>query len=88
MIQRSLTRSWIESARALLFGTLMVLCAVATAFLGYFGVLLLYAAVTFDEEGSLGHVGMFIAAGLFPLLALFFGACTYLARRQFKSLKA
>lgn len=66
------------------FRGLLAVCALATAFFTYFGVQLVYAAITFDGEGSLGHVGMFIAAGLFPLLALFFGGCTYLAWRSLR----
>lgn len=66
----------------LLFGALMLLCGVATAFFVYFGVRLVYAALTFHGDGSLGHVGMFIAAGLYPLLGLFFAGCTYLAWRR------
>jgi hypothetical protein len=73
-----------NQATALFFGSLMLLCALATAFFGYFGVRLVFAALTFDGEGSLGHVGMFIAAGLFPLLALFCGGCTYLAWRRLR----
>lgn len=68
--------------KSLVFGALALACALATAFFTYFGVQLVYAALTFDGEGSLGHVGMFIAAGLFPLLAFFFGGCTYLAWRK------
>lgn len=66
----------------LLFGALMLLCGVATVFFVYFGVQLVYAALTFHGDGSLGHVGMFIAAGLYPLLGLFFAGCTYLAWRR------
>lgn len=70
------------SPKSLIFGSLALACALATAFFTFFGVQLVYAALTFDGEGSLGHVGMFIAAGLFPLLAFFFGSCTYLAWRK------
>lgn len=59
-------------------------CAVGTAFFAYYGVQLVYAVLTFEGEGSLGHVGMNIAAALFPLLAVLFGACTYLAWRAAK----
>ncbi len=48
---------------------LSFVCAGAALFFGYYGARLLYVAVTFDGEGSLGHVGMYIAAGLFPFLA-------------------
>ena len=67
-----------------LFGSLTVLCGLATAFFTWFGVQLVYAALTFKGDGSLGHVGMFIAAGLYPLLAFFFAGCTYLAWRRFR----
>lgn len=66
----------------LFFRLLALLCGAATAFFAFYGVQLVYAAAAFDGEGSLGHVGMFIAAGLFPLLAFFFGGCTYLAWRR------
>jgi len=58
---------------------LSYVCAGAALFFGYYGARVLYVAVTFEGEGSLGHVGMYIAAGLFPFLALFFGALTHLA---------
>lgn len=70
--------------KALAFGALMIACGIATAFFTYFGVRLVHAAVTFEGEGSLGHVGMFIAAGLYPLLAFFFAGCTYLAWRSMR----
>lgn len=66
----------------LIFGLVAVACALATAFFAYFGAQIVYAALTFEGEGSLGHVGLFIGAGLYPLLAFFFGACTYLAWRK------
>lgn len=66
----------------LVFGALTLLCGVATAFFVYFGVRVIYAVMTFEGEGSLGHVGMYIGAGLYPLLGLFFGGCTYLAWRR------
>lgn len=56
----------------------------AAAFFAFYGAQLVYAALTFDGEGSLGHVGMFIAAGLFPLLAFVFGGCTFLAWRKIR----
>ena len=68
--------------RTLFFSMLVLLCGFTTAFFLYFGVRLIYAALTFDGEGSLGHVGMLIAAGLYPLLGLFFAGCTYLAWRR------
>ena len=70
--------------KVLVLGAVMVSCGVATAFFTYFGARLIYATVTFDGEGSLGHVGMFIAAGLYPLLAFFFAGCTYLARKSMR----
>lgn len=72
------------TARTAFFGILVALCGLAAAFFTYFGVRLVYAALTFSGEGSLGHVGMFIAAGLFPLLAFFFGGCTFLAWRRLR----
>jgi hypothetical protein len=70
------------NAKTLVFGSLTVFCATATLFFAYYGALLLYTAFTFEGEGSLGHVGMYIAAGLFPFLALVFAAFTYLAWRS------
>ncbi len=70
--------------KRLIFGSLALACALATAFFTFFGVRLVYAVLTFDGEGSLGHVGMFIAAGLYPLLAFFFGSCTYFAWRMLR----
>ncbi|HUF22736.1 MAG TPA: hypothetical protein VMN81_01320 [Vicinamibacterales bacterium] len=67
--------------RTVIFRVLALICAVPAAFFTYFGILLIYTALTFDGEGSLGHVGMYIAAGLFPLLAILFGGFTYLAWR-------
>jgi hypothetical protein len=67
-----------------IFGALAAGCALAATFFAFFGVQLVYAALTFDSEGSLGHVGMFVAAGLFPLLAFIFGGCTYLAWRKMR----
>lgn len=61
------------------------LSGVATAFFAFYGTQLVYAALTFEGEGSLGHVGMYIAAGLFPLLALLFGGLTFLAWRAASS---
>lgn len=72
------------SLKSLTFGSLAVSCALATASFAFYGVQVVYAALTFDGEGSLGHVGMFIAAGLFPLLAFFFGGCTYIAWRKLR----
>lgn len=70
-----------SSAKTLLFGAITVGCALATGFFAFFGVQIVYAALTLEGEGSLGHVGLFIAAGLYPLLAFFFAGCTYLAWR-------
>jgi hypothetical protein len=50
-------------------------------FFGYFGVRLVHEALTYEGEGSLGHVGMYIAAGLYPVLALLSGGIGYLAGR-------
>jgi hypothetical protein len=70
------------SAKKFIFGAIAVGCALATTFFTVFGVQLVYAALTFEGDGSLGHVGMYIAAGLYPLLAFFFAGCTYLAWRK------
>jgi hypothetical protein len=65
---------------------LSVLFGLATAFFTFFGVRLVWAALTFEGEGSLGHVGMFIAAFLFPLLAFLVAGLTFLAwKRGFRT---
>ena len=56
----------------------------ATLFFAYFGVRLVYHALTFEGEGSLGHVGMYVAAGLYPLLAFVFGSLTYISWGAFQ----
>lgn len=65
-----------------MFKLLAAACFVPTAFFVFYGVQLMHAAITFDGEGSLGHVGMYIGAILFPLLALLFGGCTMIAWRK------
>ena len=72
----------ISSVKVFLFRLLAIACGTACAFFSVFGVQLVYAALTFKGEGSLGHVGMYIAAFVFPLLALLFAGCTYLAWRR------
>lgn len=62
--------------------------AAATLFFAYFGVRLVHHAVTFDGDGSLGHVGMYIAAGLYPLMAFLFGGITLLTWRAFRQRRA
>jgi hypothetical protein len=74
--------------RSLFFGILTITCATATAFFAFFGLRLVYTALTFEGEGSLGHVGMYIGAVLYPLLGFFFGGCTFLAWRQLRSRRA
>lgn len=49
--------------KRLAYLAIMVVCALATVFFGYFGARVLYVALTFEGEGSLGHVGMYLAAG-------------------------
>lgn len=68
--------------KTLIFAVIASACAVATAFFAIFGVRIVYEVLTFEGEGSLGHVGLYIGAGLYPLLAFFFGGCTYLAWRK------
>lgn len=70
-----------SSLRKIFFTALAAVCGAVTLFFAYYGSRLLYLAATFDGEGSLGHVGMYLGAGLFPFLALVFGALTYLAWR-------
>ena len=68
--------------RKTMFQILAALCAIPAVFFTYFGVRLVYAVLTFEGEGSLGHVGLHIAAVLYPLLALFFGGFTVFAWRR------
>jgi hypothetical protein len=68
--------------RTIVFSVIAFVCAIPTVFFAVYGVLLVHEALTFRGEGSLGHVGMYIAAGLFPLLALLFGGFTLLAWRR------
>lgn len=49
---------------------LAALAAASALFFGFYGVQIIAYVVTYEGEGSLGHVGAWIAAGLFPLLAL------------------
>ncbi len=64
-----------------LLGGLMVIAGAATLFFSYFGVQLVYTAATFRGEGSLGHVGMYIAAVVYPVLALICGSIAWFAGR-------
>lgn len=57
-------------------------CAVPAAFFAFHGARLVHFALTFDGEGSLGHVGMYIGALLFPLLAFTFGGMALIAWRN------
>lgn len=70
------------SARSIVFGTIAAVCALATAFFTFFGVQIVYTALTYEGEGSLGHVGIYIGAVLYPFLALLFAAFTHLAWRS------
>ena len=64
-----------------LLGGLAVIAAAATLFFGYFGVQLVYTAATFRGEGSLGHVGMYIAAVVYPVMALICGSVAWFTGR-------
>lgn len=70
-----------EMRRVILIALLLVaiVSGCATLFFAWFGVQLVYHALTFEGEGSLGHVGMYIAAGLYPVLAFVFGGITYIS---------
>lgn len=71
--------------KLLLLRLSLLLWGAATVFFSFFGVQLVYTAATFDGEGSLGHVGMYIAAVLYPVLAIFFGACSYFTWRRIRA---
>lgn len=64
-----------------------VVSAVAALFFGIYGAILVYTALTFTGEGSLGHVGMYVAAFVFPLLFIFFAGATWLALVRYRSLR-
>jgi hypothetical protein len=70
------------NVRTVLFAVLVGVFAIPTAFFAFYGVQLVYASLTFEGEGSLGHVGMYVAALLFPLLALLCAGLTFLAWRR------
>jgi hypothetical protein len=53
----------------------------AALFFGYFGVQLVYTAALFRGEGSLGHVGMYIAAVVYPVMAVICGSVAWVAGR-------
>jgi hypothetical protein len=71
-----------RSPKAIFFAALAVAFGILTAFFTFFGVQLIYTALTFTGEGSLGHVGMYIAAVVYPLLAILFAGLTFLAWRN------
>ena len=62
------------------FGAVALAFGLATLFFAFFGVQLIYVAFTYDGEGSLGHVGMYIAAVLYPVMAVICGGITWSAR--------
>lgn len=72
--------SW--ATRRAFFLAVAAVCAAGALFFGYYGARVLHYALTFEGEGSLGHVGMYLAAGLLPFLALFCGALAHLAWKQ------
>jgi hypothetical protein len=59
--------------------TLAFVAAAGALFFGYYGVQLVYLAATFEGEGSLGHVGMYIAAIVFPFIALIAAAVAWIS---------
>jgi hypothetical protein len=61
---------------------LAVIFGAATLFFVYFGVRIVYTAMTFEGEGSLGTVGLYIAAGLYPVLGVICGSMAYFAGRS------
>jgi hypothetical protein len=71
-----------RSPKTIVFATIAVVFGSITAFFTFFGIQLIYAALTFEDEGTLGHVGMYIAAVLYPLLALLFAGFTFLTWRK------
>jgi hypothetical protein len=64
-----------------LLGVIAMIAGAAALFFGYFGVQLVYAAATFRGEGSLGHVGMYIAAVVYPIMAVICGSVAWFAGR-------
>ncbi|MEX2272796.1 MAG: hypothetical protein WD690_15090 [Vicinamibacterales bacterium] len=65
-----------------LLGGLAVIFGAATLFFAYFGVQIVYAALTFEGEGSLGTVGLYIAAVVYPVMAIICGSIAWAARRS------
>ena len=63
------------------FAAIALLAGLATLFFIWFGVQIVYFVLTDDGPGSLGHVGIYIGAILYPLLAVIFGGITWSARR-------
>lgn len=59
------------------FGAVALCFGAATLFFTWFGVQLVYFALTYEGEGSLGHVGVYIGAFAFPLLAVICGGITW-----------
>lgn len=76
--------SWRRRLTLIALLGIAIVTACATLFFTYFGVRLVHHAFTYDGEGSLGHVGMYIAAFLYPLLALLCGGIALLAWRAFR----
>jgi hypothetical protein len=64
----------------LLLGIAAAAGAVAAG-LAYFSVRIIYAVATFRGEGSLGHVGMTIAAGVYPLATVLVAAVAWASGR-------
>jgi hypothetical protein len=64
-----------------LLGCIAVIVGTAALFFGYFGVQLVYTAATFRGDGSLGHVGMYIAAVVYPVMTLICGSIAWFAGR-------
>ena len=65
-----------------LLAGLAVIFGAATLFFVYFGVQIVYAVLTFEGEGSLGTVGLYIAAALYPVLAVICASMAYFAGRS------
>lgn len=55
------------------------LAGVGALFLAYFSVRLVYEVLTFEGEGSLGHVGMTIAAVVYPVATLVAAGIAWIA---------
>ena len=61
-----------------------IVTAGATLFFAYFGVQLVYHALTADGEDPVGHIYVQVGAILYPLLGLVSGRIAFVSWRAFR----